>query len=944
YVWAGTQGGGLSRFDGNTFKTYSDADGLPGNYIQTLFEDDRGTIYVGTSQGLATFDGQKFELGWTTESVLAIDEDQEDFGIVVLTDKYIQFAQKASWVELEFPKPYMRAYDLIVENGDLLLSTDQGVWRYTNSGWKELTAKYRGTHQVWSLFRYQRGQSWAVSPGGQLFTVRPDSLRPLRIPARIPTTFYISPEGDSWLGTQDQGVFCLPKGGQQWRNISTREGLASNHIRAISSDRWGNVWLGTSGGGLSCVRQAPFQAFDRSKGLAGKEVYAVSYDDSLGVIYSAGQRGVYRQTKQGPEQIYSTAEMGYPKIKSLQYDDEGRLWMGTPGKGIWIKTDTSLLRVKTCGQHVLDILQENDQQWWVATAYEGLSLLTLTEDSTGLKFSCRSFGREHELPIGRIESLAKDQQGRLLIAYRDLGVACWRPNELSWRLGRKDGLLSSNVRAIRQDSTGYFWLATSRGLARVGETSDGVQVKTFTSSDGLQSSNLYCLSLDKNNNLWVGSEKGVEQLVLDAARNIRQQTFYGQEEGFTGIETCTDAAFCDPEGNLWVGTMNGLMLHQDEPLQERQLPAPILHLSDMRVRYQSVRDSADWKVLDGWGELQTKQLSLNYRQNHLSFDLNALDLAQPKDILYQWQLQGWDEQWSLASPQSTATYANLSPGEYLFQARAIGEGDRQSKTLELAISIIPAYWQTSWFRTLVIGLLIAMFLGFLWWQFRKYKHRQERLAERLRLDNRLLELEQKALQLQMNPHFLANALQGIQNDLSKGDYQRASGYLTKFGELMRATLYHSRANRIPLSDEIENLRHYLDLERFRLNNRFDYQFIIPDEIEVDLIEIPPMLLQPFLENAVKHGIQTKAEDGLIRIEFIEEGQNVLLVRIRDNGQGLAASSAVKRAGHQSTALKVIQERLDLLGLNQQETPYQISEVVEDEQVLGVVVEVRLPVY
>ena len=160
---------------------------------------------------------------------------------------------------------------------------------------------------------------------------------------------------------------------------------------------------------------------------------------------------------------------------------------------------------------------------------------------------------------------------------------------------------------------------------------------------------------------------------------------------------------------------------------------------------------------------------------------------------------------------------------------------------------------------------------------------------------------------------------------------------------MRSTLYHSRASKITLSDEIDNLQHYLALEQFRMGDRFSYRIEIPATLEVDLIEIPPMLLQPFLENAVHHGMRNKEGDGQISVTFAEEGPSILLVRIEDNGPGLTVSNTQRSSDHRSTALKVIQERLELLAHSTVVTPYQIKDIVVGDQVKGVVVEVRIPV-
>ncbi|WP_020538713.1 two-component regulator propeller domain-containing protein [Lewinella cohaerens] len=943
FLWAGTQGGGLSRFDGQKFQTFSDADGLLGNNVSALWEDAEGQIWVGTDGGLSRYDGTGFKSILPEKEVLDITGDEASTWVLTTEKIYFTNNEGEDWKEITFPKPYLQVYCVLHEQNRMLLGTDRGAWSWQNEEWTELKGKYNASHQIWSMYRYLRGQSWALAPGGQFFSIQGDSLVSRKVPARNPTVFYVSEQGDSWLGTQGQGLLVLPKGGREWLPIQRKDGLGSNHVRAITGDRWGNIWVGTSGGGLSCIRYAPFAAFDQNRGLPDREVYALSEVDSQGVFFTLANHGIYWQTESGPVAHLSDPELSGEKIKSMARDERGWWWMGTPGNGIKVHTDSSWVTVDACGKYILDLLPAGKDSWWVATAYEGLSLLRMQEDSTGLTFRCQTFGREHELPIGRIESLQKDQQGRLLIAYRELGLACWEPNILHWQITRKEGLPSNTVRAVRQDSIGYYWLATARGLVRAGETPEGMRLAAFQNKDGLQSNNLYCLAFTSAQELWVGSERGMDRITLDAARNIREVNFYGAEEGFTGIETCTDAALADRKGNLWVGTMNGLMLYENKPVRVTRLAPPLLSLAGIQLSYRPAAEVLQQPVLDGWGSLVVPRLELAYHQNQIRVELTAQDLAQPQDVRYEWRLAGWEEAWTPPSEQRIVSYVKLPPGAYTFMARAVGEGNRKSDVIQLPIDIIPAFWQTSWFRGAVIGGIVLLLSLLLWRIFHRRLKRQRRVAEGLRLENRLLELEQKALQLQMNPHFLANALQGIQYELNEGAYKRASEYLTKFGALMRSTLYHSRASKITLSDEIENLQHYLELEQFRTGARFSYHFEIPANLEVDLIEIPPMLLQPFLENAVHHGMRNKQGDGRITVTFAEEGPTILLVSIEDNGPGLAASRAKRSSDHQSTALKVIKERLELLEHTTVATPYQIKEIVAEDQVKGVIVKVRIPV-
>lgn len=944
YVWAGTQGGGLSRFDGKEFVTYTEYDGLPGNYINALWEDSKGVLWIGTNRGLCRYQGRFFEAELTAwGSIVAISGHADREQLWALTDQALFRKMENCWEEIPLPEG-KQVFSLKVQADRTVIGTSQGAWSWSGDTWQLLAVESPRQPTIWQLSGNQRSLLWACSPDAGVFRLSRDSLLSLRTPGRVLTGVFQASTGDFWLTTQTEGVFVKAASATEWIRLSERDGLGSNNVRTITEDAWGNIWLGTSGGGLSRVQRAPFRSFDQTQGLPGRQVYAVAGSDSLGLVFSVGSRGLMQRTNGLLRPIELDSLLGNVKIKALTVDEKGRIWVGTEGEGIIVSTARGWRRIRDCGGHILHFWSEDSTSIWVSAAYRGLSNVSLREDSLGLQWDVAYFSEEDRLPRGRIETLHKDQRGRLVLGYRNNGLACWRPDSLYWHFRSWHGLPTRGVRAIREDTLGYLWLATAAGLGQLPLYDSLPDLRVFTRADGLQSSNIYCLEVDQQQGVWAGTERGVEQLEFNAERQLRQVTTYRAEEGFTGIETCTDAAFRDHEGNLWFGTMDGLMLHENVRYNASDAPPPRLRFGDVRVVFQSIYDHPDRQVLNGWGKA-IDTLQLPHNQNHLGFTLVAIDQARPNDVAYQWMLEGWEDQWNPPSKQEISTYANLPPGEYTFRARSVGEGDRVSEPISLLIQITPPIWQTPWFRTLVIvglSLLVLLIIGLI---FRRWRRRQQEVEEQLRLHNKLLELEQKALQLQMNPHFIANALQGIQYQVRQGAYNMADQYLYKFGALMRSTLYHSRTNRIALSDEIENLQHYLDLEQFRLDHRFRYDIQYSDALETDLIHIPPMLLQPFLENAIHHGLAGKERDGLITVHLAENEANEIVVTIQDNGSGLQQLKADEAKAHQSTALKVIQERLTLLHeKDHSDTPaFALEEVVEAHEVKGVKVRIHIPI-
>ena len=264
----------------------------------------------------------------------------------------------------------------------------------------------------------------------------------------------------------------------------------------------------------------------------------------------------------------------------------------------------------------------------------------------------------------------------------------------------------------------------------------------------------------------------------------------------------------------------------------------------------------------------------------------------------------------------------------------------------LSFSILPPFWQKWWF-ILGAGLLIATII-FTIFRFRLSQIRKKAQAaqEQLELENHLLQLEQKALQLQMNPHFIFNALNTAQSLFMSDDQTAARSLISKFAKLMRAILLHSRETSIPLRDEIDLLENYLAIEQFSRPNKFDFKIRVADELDVDELMIPPMMIQPFVENAIKHGINHLKEKGKIEIEFSKKG-NKLECCISDNGIGRRASAelnAQKTKNHKSTALLVTKERLEILNENKNNhKSLEINDLVHsDGSPAGTKVTVRMP--
>ena len=257
--------------------------------------------------------------------------------------------------------------------------------------------------------------------------------------------------------------------------------------------------------------------------------------------------------------------------------------------------------------------------------------------------------------------------------------------------------------------------------------------------------------------------------------------------------------------------------------------------------------------------------------------------------------------------------------------------------IDLENQQIPFYKQI-WF-ILVVAMLLA-FAAYLLFRFFLDRSRKNALAEA-----RISQLERSALQAQMNPHFIFNSLNSIQAYIANNENDKANRFLAKFSRLIRAMLNHSRAQKISLQEEIDSLTLYLDLEKMRFKSKFDYEIVIDEDIDTADIDLPPLLIQPYLENAIIHGLAQKRSQGKITLYYLMVGK-YLVVTVTDNGIGIEKSKSQKQNNslHKSVGMTITQKRLEMLDEGNKDKKVDIKEVKDRHgEVLGTKVEVKIRV-
>ncbi len=338
----------------------------------------------------------------------------------------------------------------------------------------------------------------------------------------------------------------------------------------------------------------------------------------------------------------------------------------------------------------------------------------------------------------------------------------------------------------------------------------------------------------------------------------------------------------------------------------------------------------------------TRKINLNYWENYFSFEFSSIGFTNPDHHQYQYKLEGVDEEWISSGQRSYAAYTNVDGGRYTFMVKAANRDGIWNETpLKIDLSVAIPWWQRLWFKGMVVLFILAAV-----YSFYRYQMHQVRKAERLKSDfeNKLAGVELTALRSQMNPHFIFNCLNSIESYIIKNETVKASEYLNDFSRLIRLILQNSRSNYVTIKDELEALKLYMEMENLRLTKSFSYEIKLDESLDPDNTEIPPMLMQPYVENAIWHGLMHKEESGTILVE-LKKLDDFLLCTIEDDGVGRKRSSELQSKRHKKTSMgmNITQERIDIINkAYDTETSVRVIDLVSPEgEGIGTRVELRI---
>ena len=937
-LWLGTKGG-LSKFNGKEFTTFTKEEGLSGDQVYSLFEDSKHNIWIGTGDGITHYNGITFTKHPISEKdaifVSAIIEDNNNT-IWAATNAGLYYFKNNAWINF-VSNNIALARDIsclfVDKKGNIWTGNDSGLFKIEDGHVTRYTVKSGLSSNKIRSVNELNGQLLVGTYGHGLNIHNDNGWYVLGKSNEIIHDVFVDDKQEIWVATQDNGSIKYNIKKKTSKTYNQEEGLSVDNILVILQDSWGNMWFGTSGGGINKYHTQQFKHFNLEEGFKDKVINSVLGGSHNKIWVGTGDIGFIEMENDSIIYHNQNTDFHNYKCKTLFEDHVGNIWIGTEKNGTYIYNGSKYTQVGNnqglVGNWILSITQDKDFNIWISTA-SGISKLTPT-NYLDLEFRIRNFKLQNGLPASRINTLSPDKENRMWFG-TDSGHIGYILNGKIIYYGGEDGIKKSVIKSIAFDEFNHLWAASEgEGLFEANLNNNFITFNQFKKDDGINSDNIYLLEFDKLGQLWLGAGGGVDRISFTETGNISDFKHFGSNEGFLGGETMTNSISISPNGDIWIGTINGLNCHNPSQSKTNTI-APKLSMSNISLFYESITEEVnDWYNID-------KTLNFNYNENHVSFKFEGVDLKNPEEVYYQFKLDGFENEWSPIEKHNVATYSNLPSGNYNFLVKA-GNGDGiWTESIVIPFSIHTPFWKSWWFISIMA--IISLSIIFLIYRNRQRQRKEEK--ERLQLEKNILEMEQKALRLQMNPHFIFNAMNTVQALIAKKDEKAARYYLAKFSKLMRKILENSRSPLITIHDEIEALENYLTLEQLSNEDNFDYEIIVDESIQSDAYGIPPLILQPFAENSIVHGLKELQHRGKITITF-EWKETFIECSVSDNGRGRLAAKEIrhqKSSYHKSTALVLTQERLASLS---DELPVKSFEILDMKDPSGTRVILRIPI-
>lgn len=893
YLWIGTLGG-LARFNGDYFKSYSTDNGLLNNGVSCLSWIEK-SLWVGHAGGISIINGssiKKIALPEKYKTIAVSDIiSYKNTILVSLNGGGLFKVENNKLVNLnKLKEEQLFIRDLHVWKDDLYLATREGVTKTSNlkefsSFHKQLNISMSGIAETTDELVFS-----SFSDGVFIYNPISKSISQRQLISDEYRIFEISIDHSNtiWLCTQF-GVVKLNS--KEAEYIDVEKGLPTNTVSCIFEDKDQNIWIGTQGKGLARTPRGELTYFDKNTGINSDLVISGFQTSNGNYYFGTFDIGVVKMT---PKKEFKIIPFEFNNtVWAAQELVDGRHWFGT--KASLLSMDSN----------------------------EKIHEFSIEEGTPGYKITCFYKKDNRSMYIGGKEGVVLYSRGEFKeIATNRLEIGTARSIEVIdgiLYVGTDLGLFSlvgKKFISVNQIDHTVFNLVKDEKNNLYFGTEDGLYVLRFGKVERIRFANEtaanYINFLNRKNGImYVGTNNGLYILEWEDLTKSPKIIQIGLSDGLVDLETNLNSSFFDSKGHLWFGTSSGLVRFNPKNFKSKT-PQIRLKLNEILLNYETFDFSKYSKTFD-LNDFPT-DLTLPHTENNLLFKFDGISISRFSNLDFQYWLEGLEEGWSPPTKNTSISFSGLAPGDYVLHARILDIYGESKDEVIFKFTIKPPFYATWWFILLMI-LLIGYFI-FSIFQFRIKRAMEKSENEKIEFKARLIALEQQSLNASMNRHFIFNSLNSIQYFINKSDKISANKYLTNFAKLIRKNLDSSNETNtlVTLAQEIERIELYLSLESMRFNDRFIFT-IETFNVDLDSIMIPAMLIQPFVENSIIHGVLPNEEkQGEILVKVTED-EHFLTILIEDNGIGIDKSLAQKihfDGDHKSQGMEITIKRIDLI--------------------------------
>ncbi|WP_147448331.1 sensor histidine kinase [Dokdonia sinensis] len=903
FMWfAGNKG--LTRYDGTSFITLEHPE-KRGLSVFELEVDHKDRVWcVNISGQLFYTDGKKLELYADLK-----DELKGSLAELTVSTKFITLhansvliifnrktgkKQTINTLDHSISLPEIIGDDLyLLYDLDVVKITDYGLEKAFDVGLNlETTPTYRpGTLRLTrmeddSVLLYAVNEQlditlYSISKKGFQKTYVPEQLKNKQIVA-------IKRVGNSYWWLTNKGAFFVDIDGTSV--ILKSHILSENYITDVASDKENNLWFTTLRDGVYVLPNLAIEkiGISEDRGLITRMAAGAGNDLILG--FSSGDVVIY-DTSTSEQTIVNLP--GDRRISSLLYNEEEDAYWYFQDILSYTAPSNEPNNFKSLPFQqvsVKSIITLGDNYY----AYVNSGNVVVTKDQF---FNNKNNKEYSDLFIGKrgykvIQTRDKDNiyiatVDELLILDKAFDPSVIKNEEGQDILGQ----------SFAQTDDGHIWVVTfTNGLYEI----EGAEVISHYNEDNGLLSNRTTVVATQGNDVWIGTDKGLQVLERSSAQEVFKSLT--KQDGILSYDI-KDIVIKGTSAHIATG--NGLFKMDTEKAFKTFEPSE-LYLTDVII------NTVEQPLKDFY--------EMHQGASDFTIRFNANGFRGLSNGFFKYRLSGYSKSWTtLRQGDNEVQFASLPKGDYTFQIAPVNDSRNPDNLISVSLVVSVPFYKEIWFY----GVLGSAFMIGTILYYRRLLGRKEaqrtKENERLQLANQLTALKLENLQSQMNPHFIFNALNSIQDYIVHNEKDLASSYLVKFSRLIRMYLEQSRKNSITLDDELQAMRLYLQLEKVRFEDKLDYDIIVGDDVVLSQCLVPPLFIQPYIENAIKHGLLHRKDNRKLKVHFkYDVIHKFLEVVIEDNGIGRVATQAIKDAHpgfHKSFATQANDSRVTLLNKN-----------------------------